>query len=167
MTQPASVISDGMVKVAWVTAIASLSAPTAAELTAGTTKDLSCYLTDAGWEPAVNEDTATDNRLCSTQNFTAPGRETTTLPLLYVYNPDSPSDDVARLTLTYQATGFIVVRWGVDYETAFAAADVVDVYPVKLGRQMKQAATANTPLTIAQTAYVRAPGVEYDAVVAA
>lgn len=166
MTQPASVTSDGMVKVAWVATIADPEAPTEAELTAGTVKDLSCYLTDSGWTPSTNEETVTDNRLCSRQTFARAGRFADTLALTYVYNPDSAGDDVARLTLTHLTTGYIVARWGVDYETAFAAGDIVDVYPVQAGVQMKQAATANTPLTIAQNMHITAPGVQRDVVVA-
>lgn len=166
MTEPASVVSDGMVKVAWVLSIANPAAPTQAELTAGTVLDLSCYLTDQGWAPALSEDTVTDPRLCSTQTFTRPGRNQTTLPLVYVYNPDNPTQDEARLALTNRATGYLVARWGVDYAGAFATGDIVDVYPVQLGQGNKQAATANTPLTIMQTAYVSSPGAQTDVTVA-
>lgn len=165
MTEPASVVSDGMVKVAWVTVMGDPARPANTELDAGTVLDLSCYLTDSGWAPNLSEDTVTDPRLCSTETFTRPGRSQTTIPLVYVYNPDSPADDEARITLTNRATGYLVARWGVDVDTPFNAGDIVDVYPVQLGKPNKQAATANTPLTIMQTAYVRSPGSQIDVVV--
>jgi len=154
-----------MVKLAWVPTIMDPDYPTVTELTAGTVEDLSCYLTDSGLNPNTTEDTITDGRLCSTQNFTRPGRESNTVGLAYVYNPESAADDVARLTLVNRASGYLVARWGTDYSAAFAAGDLVDVYPVQMGVQMKQPPTANTPLTIAQTAYVRAPGVTRDVTV--
>lgn len=167
MTEPASVISDGMVKVVFVTSIADPDAPNALELNDPTGLDLSCYLTDTGWAPAMSEDTVTDPRLCSTETFTRPGRNQTTIPLVYVYNPADPAQDEARITLVNRATGFLAARWGVDHETPFAAGDIVDIYPVQLGKPNKQGATANTPLTIMQTAFVRAPGSQIDVVVTA
>jgi hypothetical protein len=167
MTEPASVISDGNVRVQWVPSIADPEAPNALELNDPTGLDLTYYLTDSGWAPNMSEDTVTDPRLCSRQTFTRPGRNQTTLPLAYVYNPENPDEDEARLTLVDRATGFIVARWGDDYERPFDTGDIVDVYPVQMGRPNKQAATANTPLTIMQTGYVKSPGAQIDVVVTA
>lgn len=161
MTQPASVTSDGMVKTVWVPSggIASAAAPTVAELTAGTVKDFSGYFTDTGWAPTPTEDTVTSPRLNSTQTYNAPGRSAATIELIYVTNPEVPADDVAALTLTNRATGYLVERRGLADSTAFTVGDLVTVYPVTLGIQKEGTPTANTDLTIAQTAYVRAPGV--------
>lgn len=167
MTEPASVVSDGNVLVLWVVTMGDPAAPGVHELNAGSVLDLSCYLTDAGWAPNLTEDTVNDPRLCSRQTFTRPGRAAITIPLVYVYNPDEPTEDEARITLVDRATGFLVARWGVDFEQAVAAGDLVDVYPVQLGRPNKAPATANTPLTIMQTAYVRSPGAQIDVLVTA
>lgn len=165
MTEPASVVSDGMVRVVWVDALAFPENPDKAELDAGF--DATCYLTDQGWAPALSEDTVNDPRLCSRQVFTRPGRHTETLPLVFVYNPEVPNEDEARATFVDRATGYFVARWGVDFEQDWAAGDLVDVYPTQLGRPNKQAATANTPLTIMQTGYVRSPGTQLDVLVIA
>ena len=167
MTEPASVVSDGNVRVQWVPSIADPEAPNALECNDPTGLDATCYLTDSGWAPAMSEDTVADARLCSRQTFTRPGRNQRTIPLVYVYNPELPSDDEARLTFVDRAIGFFVARWGDDFERPFAAGDIVDVYPVQLGATNKNAATANTPLTIMQTGYVRAPGAQIDVMVTA
>lgn len=157
MTQPASVPADGNLKAVWVPAIASTAAPTVAEVTAVGAKDLSCYLTAEGYDPTVDEQVITDDRLCSRQSFERPGRYKDSLTLGYVHNPDSPTDNVAYTTLDYLTTGFVVTRWGVPYEGALAAADVVDVYPVQCGIQMKQKPTANSVLTVMQKLFVTGP----------
>ena len=86
-TFPESVISDGSVSVLWVPTLADQDEPTLAELNAGSVLDITCYLTDAGWQPNLTEDAATDNRLCSRQNFQKAGRQTYAMPLIYVSNP--------------------------------------------------------------------------------
>jgi hypothetical protein len=167
MTQPASVTSDGMDKVVWVPTLADPANPALSELTAGSVKDLSSYLTDSGWTPGTNEETVNDPRLCSRQVFARAGRFSDTLQLTYVYNILEPTEDVARVTLVHLTEGYIVARWGDDYEASFAADDVVDVYPVQAGVQVKMPPTANTPLMIQQTMHITAPGVQRDVVVAA
>lgn len=166
MTQPsASVISDGMLRIDYVAAIADPAAPTAAELNAGTSKALSCYFTDQGVDATTNEETATDPRLCSRQVFEGRGRYTDSLMLTYVYNILSSSDDVARLALATGTSGYIVMRWGDDYDAAWTAGDIVDVYPITAGVQQKQKPTANTPLTMTQKMFIGAPGTQRDVVV--
>jgi hypothetical protein len=167
MTEPASVTSDGMVKVAWVEEILDPENPALSELTALSTKDVSCYLTDTGWSPDTDEATVTDNRLCSRQTFARAGRFADTLEIGYVYNPLVPAENVAQLTLRHLTEGYFVARWGDNYEDDFQAGDIVDVIPSQLGVQKKQPPTMNTPLTIAQMVHITAPGVQRDVVVVA
>jgi hypothetical protein len=154
MTLPISVTSDGNVKVVYVAALANPAAPTLAELTAPTVLDLTMYLTGDGWRPNTDEQSVTDDRLGSRQNFEDRGRFMETLEIAYVYNPASPANDKARTTLTVGTTGFLVPRWGVDIDTPFAAGDIVDVYTVRFGRQRKQPGEANTKLRIVQKPFV-------------
>lgn len=158
MTQPASVVSDGNVLVLWVTSVADVDEPTLGELTDPAVLDLSCYLTDAGWNPSITEAQANDPRLCSTEDFSAPGRTSTSIPLVYVTNPDVPSEDEAALTLVKGSVGWLVERRGVPFDQAIAVGDLVTTWPVKLGVQVEQQPTANTPLTISQMAYLKPPG---------
>lgn len=158
MTQPASVFADGNVSVLWVPTLEDQDAPDIAELTDNTVLDLSCYLTDEGWDPNLSEDAATDNRLCSVQNFQGPGRQTIQMPLIYVSNPDSEANDEAALTLLEGSVGYLVDRRGVPYSQAYAVGDIVTVYKVKLGAQKDGKPTANSPLVVMQTAYLQIPG---------
>lgn len=161
MTQPASVMSDGMVLVLWVPTLGDPAQPGLSELTAPSVLDLSCYLTDQGWDPQITEANAADPRLCSKEDFAQPGRRSTQIPLIYVTNPDDPTNDEAALTLIELSTGFLVERRGIDAETALAVGDLVSVFPNKLGVQVEAKPTANTPLTITQMAYLRPPGRQF------
>lgn len=167
MAEPASVAADGNVKVVWATAIASVTAPTAAECNAGTSKDVSCYLTDDGWTPTLDEGVVTDNRLCSKKTYERPGRQSDHLTIQYIYNILSAPDDVARLALTEGNVGFFIVRFGVLYSTSLAAADVVGITPGVCGAQMMDKPTANGVLTITQRIFIPAPGVQRFVTVAA
>lgn len=158
MTQPASVVSDGNVLVLWVTSMADPDQPALSELTDPSVLDVSCYLTDAGWNPGITEAQANDPRLCSTEDFSSPGRTSTSIPIVYVTNPDTPAEDEAALTLVKGSVGYFVERRGVPFDDPVAAGDLVTTWPVKLGVQIEQQPTANTPLTIGQMAYLRPPG---------
>lgn len=159
MTQPVptSIPADGSVKVLWVPTIADTSAPTVDELTAAEVVDLSCYLTDDGWQPNTDEQVSTDNRLCSRQTFERIGRWTDQLDLVYVYQGQSPdaTDNKAQSTLRHRETGYVVSRWGADYEDPIEADDVVDVAPAECGVQRKQPPEANGRLRMMQKIFIR------------
>lgn len=154
MTQPAGVPADGNQAVWWVPTIADAEGPTVAELTAGSVIDASCYLTAEGWTPNTDEQTITDERLCSTATFEQPGRLQHTLEIAYVHNPDSPADNELYLALTRLTSGYFVARIGVPFDQAVAAGDIVDVYPAKMGYRRKQPGTANSMLTVAQKPFI-------------
>lgn len=162
MTEPASVASDGMLKVVFCRVMGDPTSPGIHEVTAGTAVDLSCYFTDEGYNPSLDEQTVVDNRLCSRKTFQRPGRSQDSLDVVYVYNILEPADDLARINLTEQTTGFLVLRWGQDFEDAFEIADVVDVVPVICGVQMKGKPVSNQVLTISQKMFIPAPGVQRD-----
>jgi len=157
VTQPLSVSADGNLLVKWVPTIANTLAPTAAEINAGSAVDLSCYLTGSGFGPSTDEAIVPDPRLCSRQVFEAPGRLTEMLQLGYVFNPASPADNVAYLTLIYLTLGFVVARWGIAFETAVVGGSVqkVDVYPARCGIQQKQPPEENSVLRVSQKIFVR------------
>jgi|SRR5690554_9697 len=159
MTQPEprSIPADGSVKVLWVPEIADLLAPTVAELTASEVIDLSCYLADDGWQPSTDEQVSTDDRLCSRQTYERVGRHTEQLDIVYVYQGQdlSAADNKAFATLRYREHGYIVSRWGADYEIPIASGDLVDIIPAECGRQRKQAPEANGRLRIQQKIFIR------------
>jgi len=156
MTAPLSVLGDGNVKVSWVTTLTSQTAPAITELNAASSADLSCYLTADGLTTGSDEQGVTDDRLCSVQTFEKPGRYSDTMELMYVYQPQLPSaaDNKAFFTLVHLTSGFIVIRWGKPYASAFIATDRVNVYPATCGVQREQPPEANSVLKIAQKIWV-------------
>lgn len=166
MSVPASVTTNGTTSVVFVETIATPSAPDVDEINAVSSLDISCYLTGDGFAPETNEETVDDPRLCQVQTFEQRGDFTDSLELTYVFNPDNPTEDEAHTTLLEGTTGFLVVRWGVDSDQAFAAGDIVDVYPVTFGVQRKQQPTRNGVHKIMQKPFVTGQ-VYRDVVVAA
>ena len=152
MARPAAVAADGNIRVAFCTTLTT-SAPTAAQCTSGT--DLSFYLTPDGLNPQVDEQLITDDRLADVQTFENRGRFQYSLDKLrYVINPASAPDNAAYTTLVPGTAGYLVVRWGVDANTAWAAAQKVDIIPVRLGAQLKEPPAANSVLHATQKAFV-------------
>jgi hypothetical protein len=146
--------ADGNVKIVFVPSLADPAAPTVAELTGAGVIDLSCYLTADGWTPGLDEQVVTDDRLCSVQTFEQPGRSSRTLSIKYVENPGSSTDNKAFDTLAPGTAGFLVERRGTAQATAFAAADVVNVWPIKAGQYDPQPPEANSVLKVSQKAFI-------------
>jgi len=144
MARPAAVAADGNIRVAFCTTLTT-SAPTAAQCTAGT--DLSFYLVPDGLKPGLDQQQITDDRLADVQTFEAPGRYRLSLDeLKFVINPTSAPDNAALVALVAGTNGFIVVRWGISANTAFAAAQKIDFWPITVGITLKQPPEANTVL---------------------
>ena len=159
MAVPTSVTSEGNVIVQFGPAIAATDAPKLTEASATGAVPLHCALTKDGLVLGGDQESGTDDRLCSRQSFEIPGSYTDTLDITYVYNPQAtlPADNLAYTTLKQGVTGFVVVRWGTPHETALAVGDKVDVYPVTAGIQRKQAPEANATLKTSQKLFVTGP----------
>lgn len=158
MTQPASVVNDGNHLLLWVPTIDDPAEPTVVELTDEAVLDLTCYLTDSGWTPGMTEERVPDNRLCTDQNYSLPGRKTFAPNIIFTSNPEEPTADEARTTLDPGTDGYLVWRPLVPYEQAVAAADLVNVYPVQVGEQEFTDPTMNTVGTVTQQLHLRPPG---------
>lgn len=158
MTQPASVTFDGTDLVLWVPSLADIEVPALSELTDPSVLDMSCYFADGGWAPDFTEANVPDQRLCTTEDYGDPGRTTHAIPLVYVTNPDSPTDDEARTTLTDRSLGYFVERPGVEFDIPLAAGDLVSVWSVRVGKQKLIDRTQNTKWRVSQMAYLRPPG---------
>ncbi len=156
MTTPASAPSDGRTRVDWVPTIADPAAPSAAILNGASTIQLAAYLTPDGYAPADDESVIADQRLSSTEDFERPGRVTSSLALTYIYRGQdgAAADNKAWTTLKKGTAGFIVVRRGKTHDTAYAAADVVTVYPVTCGVQMEAPPEANSIDRVSQKMFV-------------
>lgn len=149
-----SVESNGTVLVLFLTAVADLQEPTLAEMTAVSSLDLSCYLAGDGLTTDTTQNTIEDRRLCNKQTFERPGSLSRALELQYVYNPESPDDDEARITLAAGVKGYIAIRWAVDADQAVAVGDMFDIYPVVMGAQRKQTPGENSVHKITQKPFV-------------
>lgn len=154
--QPVSVPADGSVKVVFVPATANTAAPKITEGTATGAIDLSCYLTADGLNMSTEEQTITDDRLCSRQTFEQPGRFSDAMEVGYVYDAQNvvATQDLAYKTLKRGVKGFLYIRWGMNYETALTVGQKVDVVPVTWGTQRKQTPEANSVLKVMQKPFI-------------
>lgn len=151
----ADVFADGNTRVAFVGSIASIAAPTAAELTAGTL--LQSYITAdglMGFEATTAEVDTT--ALASTFDTKTIGRDSFSGTGLRLKKQTYGSDTVFTL-LARAVAGYIVIRRGIAETTAWTAAQACEVYPVTCGQTKYLAPEANsvqryeipTPITAA------------------
>jgi hypothetical protein len=147
-TVPPGQVSDGHGLVLFVPTIADPSAPTVAELTAGTVKKITYSITGDGYAHATTVATVVANRLPLAQALQYDGTVTDDLEITYAYT--NTAGDVVRLALPQGTTGFIVERWAYANELAIAAAQLVDVIPIKASLQRKNPPATNTELTRTQ-----------------
>lgn len=140
---PASIQGVGTVKVSWVPAIATPSAPTLTELNAGI--DLSFFFGAEQFQIALAQDRVDDTRLGDSTKREALGIPAYTIDkLTYLWNPQSApttDDNKAFTTLKAGLNGFFAIRYGtpalksvVDWA---ATQRVGSVYQVSLGDQLK------------------------------
>lgn len=154
--QPTSVPADGSVKVVFVPATADTAVPKVTEATAAGAIDLTCYLTADGLTMSTDEQTITDDRLCSRQTYEQPGRFSDAMEVRYVYDAQNATatEDLAYKTLKRGVKGFLYLRWGANYEAPLAVGDVIDVVPVTWGIQRKQTPEANSVLKVMQKPFI-------------
>lgn len=119
---------------------ASLTAATAAEITAG--DNITCHMIGDWWPTASTEKASRQRKMCQTRTSTTIGTTTWDTPALrYTYNPqtaNAPGGDgnEAFDALTEGATVYLVQRLGEAGNTAVAATDVYRLFPVDLGPQV-------------------------------
>jgi hypothetical protein len=126
----ADIISDGNVRVYWVSAIANTSAPTVAELNAGIA--LQSTMTPdglVGFQPKTND--VPNRKLDSTFNTVDVGTVMVSDVALRFYK--QTATDTIYNTLTKGTAGFIVIRRSLSSGTAWASSQAVQVWPAKCG----------------------------------
>lgn len=133
-------ITDGNTKVAWVGSIANIHAPTAAELVAGF--DWTTRITPDGLKTDAATASVDTSSLASTFGTSQVGRRSFTVELTIKRGSTTPEDQ-PKTTLIYGAAGYLVVRRGVAYTTAFTSGDKVEVYPVTASEPSNVAPAAN------------------------
>lgn len=123
----ADLLSDGNIRVDWVPSIASIAAPTVAELNAGTRLDT--HMTPDGLKIEPDTSEVDNSKLSSTYGTNQAGRRSFKGSITYI----ATSPRVLESVLVYVATGYLVVRREVSSSTAWTAAQKAEVYPAQLG----------------------------------
>lgn len=140
-------LGDGNVKVTFALAVASIGAPTAAELNAGT--DLQEVLTKEGLDIKPDQSAVDNTSLASRSETEDAGTTKYEINLTWKKQEDLV-DDVAYSALVPGTLGFLAVRRNLPHETAWAATQDVEVYPVRCGAFMRQPPKLNEPQTVEQ-----------------
>lgn len=135
-------LSDGNHKLAWVPGggIANVTAPTVAELTAGSVLDISCLVTANDYAlGSTGDNEINDPALCSEANSTAPGRTNYQAGMNFFRWTTGPEDDAWNTFDDKGIEGYLVERIGKKYTDPFVATDEVAVYGVISGTPQKLA----------------------------
>lgn len=173
---PTAVAVMGNVKVQFVTAIASLTAPSlATEINAASSLDVSCYLTADGWSGTSESSKVTPpRRLCSKRVFERNGVVNDSLTNIhYIIDPQAAAATNGKKAfekLTNGATGYFVVRFGLDAQTVdWTAGQFVNIWPVVLGVPTitGDAGDEAAEVYVDQGVAVAAPGLSQNIVIAA
>lgn len=151
--------SDGRTRVAWVTTIANIAAPTTTELNAGML--LQSTLTADGLM-GLNPETADvdTSSLASTFNTARNGRVSFSNVGLRLKK--QTGTDTIFTTLVKDTEGYLVIRRSVTEGTAWASDQEVEVYPVVCGEISRMNPEPNTveryeiPLKVTSTPNLRA-----------
>lgn len=129
----ADITFDGNTQAWWVPTIAAPgTGPTVAEIAAGDV--IGDVLTVDGLTTTPEQQWIPNTKLTSDYDTSAPGRTAMTL-MLRAFK-QSGTDDVYDLFVK-GLEGFLVIRDGVDAQTAVAAGQAVDVYDCTAGRKSK------------------------------
>lgn len=133
--------SDGMTRVAFVPAIANITAPTTTELNAGLL--LQAIITADGLEGFEASTSTVDNTaLNSLFDTVTIGRDKYSNTMLRLKK--QLTGDTAYSTLFRGVTGFIAIRRDIAETTAWASTQPLETYPVIFGRRRRLKPEANT-----------------------
>ena len=124
-----------------------------AVLVGSTAVDLTCYLTKGTTGFTSDTQRGTDERECTLVAAEVMGNTTYGMnDLEYVWEPqDTTGTSATNKALNLLgprsggATGFIVVRYGILQDTALAAGQKVDKFPVTLGPQLPKSVDGSNP----------------------
>jgi hypothetical protein len=147
-------INDGMTKASWVTSIANINAPTAAELTAG--QDFTARITPDGLKIDPSTADVDNSSLASTFDTKTVGRIGYDTELTFKRGTTG-GEDLPYTTLKYGVSGYLAVRRGVAYATAWTAGQKVEVYPITCGEPQNVSPAANEVMKFVSPMKVTGP----------
>lgn len=130
-------------RVHWVpgaSGVADMAAPTVAEVNAGT--DVTCFITKDGLNPGGSTNKVDSAGLCKRVDSQSIGSVGYDFGLKMFRDNASGGDDAWDLAV-WGSEGYLVVRRGVPYATAFAAAQKVEVYKAQMGEPVPTSSAAN------------------------
>jgi hypothetical protein len=131
-------VYDQFTRVAWVTTIANTSAPTVAELNAGT--NLTPFVPKDGVRPGGSQNTVDQGDV--TTQFEAKTVGTFGEDFeLDLYRDDSA--DTAWNLAAVNTVGFLVIRRLTPYATAWTASQKCEVRPAQMGQKFMKNSAAN------------------------
>lgn len=133
-------VNDGKTRVVWAASVANLNAPTVAECNGAL--DLTKRITPDGLKTDPTTADVDTSSLASRFDTKKAGRVGYETELTFKRG-DNPTDDAPYTTLKYRVNGVLIIRRGIDYETAFAAGQQVEAYPIECGERANIAPAAN------------------------
>lgn len=140
-------LADGYIKVTWVPgALADVSNPTLAELTAAGAVDLQWFITKDGLDFKPDTAAVDNTALASTAETEDVGMDSYANALTCKRKED-PTADLAYNTLVRGAVGTIVIRRNLPEATPYAANQDVETYPSRCGLPALQPPAKNAPQT--------------------
>ncbi|WNI16908.1 hypothetical protein [Actinacidiphila sp. ITFR-21] len=134
------VISDGKTRVAIALSLANINAPTVAECTAA--QDITPRLTPDGLKLDPTTADVDTSSLASTFDTKEVGRVGYDTELTFKRGTTT-QEDWPYQNLVYGVHCYVIVRRAVDYATAWAAGQQVEVYPVVCGERANVSPAAN------------------------
>jgi hypothetical protein len=147
-------INDGMTRVFWVSSIANINAPTAAELTAGS--DFTARITPDGLKVDPSTADVDTSSLASTFDTKTVGRVGYDAELTFKRGTTG-GEDLPYTTLKYGVSGYLAIRRGVAYATAWAAGQKAEIYPATCGEPQNVAPAANEVMKFVSPLKITAP----------
>lgn len=135
-------IHEGMTKVAWVVTLSSVSAPSAAQLVAGT--DITALMTKDGLNISLSQNNVDNSSLAETFDSQLVGSWSGDPSLTFKRNNAA---DTAWDLFEWGAVGFLVVRRGFLFSTAFVATNKLEVYPAQAHEPIPNNTAANAQAT--------------------
>lgn len=127
--------------VALADGIVDIAAPTTTELAAG--EDITCFLTKDGLRLGASTNGVDGGGLCNRDDLQSAGSVGWS-PMLKGYRDAEDGGDTFWNLAEWGANGFLVIRRGILYETAIAADQKVEVYPMQGGQKSPGDSAGNT-----------------------
>lgn len=154
--------AEGNITTIWVPSILDIKHPTLDELNAGT--DISNYVMLGGWSFDPSQDTVSDQRENSIQDFGAPGRKSAgdiSIEVIDNTNTLHEQDGNAAVELMHEgAEGFVVRRRGMATDAPLAVGQKLTVVAVICGEKHVINPDANTMIRSTIPLFAKAPGWE-------